>query len=234
VPEALCDVNSSFTLKQYIQRCPKSDQLSFNVGSSSAIRRLGVSVDILNELIPCLQLNYDSISNCLVLLSILSIDHRSGIYIHQLFDALSAIVDKVDESDWIIIAVEWSRKYCDILEEMIISNPSIQFLDGCKHSKNERLIKWAQANTLKLLNALNGVENNLNIDILNPVNLQMVDEIVKTSLFFTRKTKSYEKTLLAIGLLRHQLTSFAILENKVTKVNLYFNLRKRPDQLQTP
>jgi hypothetical protein len=182
---------------------------------------------------PCLQLNYDCISNCLVLLSLLSIDYRSGIYIYKLFEALAAIVEKIGESDWVAIAGEWSRKFYFIFGDMAISRQSLQFLDGCKNTKNERLIRWAQTNALALLVSLDSKEKDFNIDILNPVDLQKVGLIVQNSIFFTTKTMSYEKTLLAIGLLRHQVTSFAIRENKDSRVKVNFNFREPHDLSQT-
>ena len=139
-----------------------------------------------------------------------------------MFAALSAIVDKIEESDWVIIAGEWSRKFLDILGVMTISQSSLNFFDGCKNSKNERLISWGQANTLTLLISLDSADVELNIDIFNPVNLQKAEEVVKTCSYFSKRTTSYETTLLALGFLRHQLTSFAIRETKVTKVILLF------------
>jgi hypothetical protein len=184
VPKTLCYNTSTFTLKGYIHKVPKQRQLDMNLTLNSGNRRLGVTINILNELIPCLQLNHDSISNCLVILSVLSVDYRSGIYIHQLFDAMSAIAEKINESDWVAIAGEWSRKVFDIFGDMAISRQSLQFLDGCKNTKNERLIRWAQANTLELLISLESKKNNI-IDIFNPVDLQKVENIVNSSQYFT-------------------------------------------------
>lgn len=190
--------------------------------------RISCFLRLLRELVPCVRFNYDTLTQYLVILSVLSMHRDSGIYANDLFDTLAVLVDLARDEDWSMIAKTWTTKLCGILGKHLCSDQAIIFFDGCMQKYQcSRLCAWSKATSMGILMALgpaghDGNDLNVELDLsVEPVEvLRSINNILSTYPLFSTKTSSYKDTYRALNFIRYQLYREVILKSTEAKVSV--------------
>ena len=185
---------------------------------------------ILKELVKCVRFNYETIAQFLVIMSMISMNHNSGLFNNDLFDCIVVLVELSEDFDWNAIASTWTRKLFQILGKHTLSEQAFIFFDGCMQQYScSRLCAWGKATTLNLLVSLQGDAGSKSIEIdlhMNPISvLKILEHVLSKNVLFTVSTPSYKKTHRAINFLRYQLHREIILNNAECKVSIILTNR---------